>query len=381
MGRLAFIACLQLAASGCLDGYSGVPQMQDAGTDDAAPNNNPDPVADFQNKLLPILVGADGISGACGACHAKALSGSPQFLAPPDALKSALAFPGIIGATPDMSRMYVKGTHEGRAFTDDEKMQVGAWIVEWNLFKPKAQDAGADKPIITPFTPSFTGPNLIDLSVLDPAFMGMKMTFDAKMVGNSIELSSINVKTPQTSGVHIVHPLFVMWDTQYNPTPDPVDSFSNLDETVPPSNTMALGPGTLLMPSFGTGWKLNIVFTTIEKKGVVMTGGDGGTVTFGCKDVAGFTQNATGPLSTNCTSCHGGANQTATSAFDLSKLASDAATACNNAKGEVNLMDPKMSALFRYPDPSSGITHPFKFAAGAETSFQTSVTLWINNEK
>ena len=52
------------------------------------------------------------------------------------------------------------------------------------------------------------------------------------MVGTSIELTNLKVPTPAATGVHVVHPVFVIWDQILNPSPDPIDSFSGLDETV-----------------------------------------------------------------------------------------------------------------------------------------------------
>src|SRR5205085_412226 len=87
---------------------------------------------------------------------------------------------------------------------------------------------GTTKPTVKPFTPVMNGTggsNVVDLSVLDAAFAGQKVTFDAKMVGTSLQLSNIKVVAAAAMGVHVVHPVFVTWDQNLAPTPDPVDSF------------------------------------------------------------------------------------------------------------------------------------------------------------
>ena len=71
------------------------------------------------------------------------------------------------------------------------------------------------------------------------------------MVGTNIELSTILIKTSASMGLHVAHPLWVTWDAAMDAaTPDPVDSFSNLDETVFAASSAAMGPGTLLLPNF-----------------------------------------------------------------------------------------------------------------------------------
>ena len=51
-----------------------------------------------------------------------------------------------------------------------------------------------------------------------------------KATGPSID--NLQLVASASTGVHVSHPLFVIWDQNLDPTPDPVDSFSNLDETV-----------------------------------------------------------------------------------------------------------------------------------------------------
>jgi hypothetical protein len=290
-----------------------------------------------------------------------------------------LGYPGLINTTPDTSRIYVKGVHEGPGLTATQKPVVADWINLWAKLKPMALDGGAARPAVMPFAP-IMGANTVDLSVLDPTLAGVKVTFTASMVGDVLHLGTITVETPPNAGVHLVHPLWVTWDANMVPTPDPVDSFSNLDETVAASSTTAMGPGSLFLPNFASTMMLNVVFMTIEAKGEM---GDGGTVgTLGCKNVTSWTNAAKPQLANNCASCHGGNNASATGAFPLQTANGDTQN-CANTLGEVDVNTPANSRLYSYPNPANpNNNHPFHFPDTTTfQSFMTAVNPWIANEK
>jgi hypothetical protein len=394
--RLVSLACA-IALSGCLpsfsvDGPGGDPNNPgnpgdpnnpgggDAGVDPLAdlsplPDLAIDPVAVFNEQVAPIL------NMSCAGCHNKTGGIGPGFLEPhPDILTTMLGYPGLINTTPDTSRVYVKGVHEGPALTATQKPIVAEWINLWAKLKPKSMDGGAAHPTVMPFAPTM-GANSIDLSVLEPALAGMTVTFNASMVGTTLHLSSIVVTASSSAGVHMVHPLWVTWDANMVPTPDPVDSFSNLDETVQMGSTQAMGPGTLFLPNFATGtMMLNVVFMTIEAKGTMGDGGTGGTL--GCKNVGGWTNDAKTPLANSCTSCHGGANASATGAFPLQAANGDTQN-CANTLGEVDVNTPANSRIYSYPNPANGgNNHPFHFPdATTFQNFQNTVNQWIATEK
>ncbi len=368
--RAIILFAIAAAASGCLgsalgngDGGAGGGPGGPGGPADMTP----DIVGQFYSQVAPIL------TPACGGCHGMTGTNAPAFmLAQPDMLKNLLSYPGIIGSTPEKSRLYMKGQHEGPAFTPDQAPIISNWITFYNANRPMT-DGGDAKPTIAPFTPSMTATNTIDLSALDATLAGVKLTFTAKMVGTSIELQNLKLVAPATTGVHVTHPLFVIWDQNLNPTPDPVDSFSNLDETVYAGQTAALGPGTLLMPNFASGDLLNVVFTLIEPKA---GGTDGGTVT-GCKALTMFVNNVKPLLQQNTctTNCHVGTQPTAGLKMD----ATPDSTLCQNLLGEINTTTPASSPLLLQPDPAQNNGHPQKI--NPFTNFQTAVTNWINAEK
>ncbi len=370
IARVLTLVMIASAATGCLgsaltngDGGAG-----SGGTGGGAVDMAPDVVGTFYAQVAPIL------TPACGGCHGMTGTPAPAFMvAQPDLLQNLLAYPGIVGSSPQKSRLYMKGQHEGPAFTPDQQMTVGAWITMFNQVKGNS-DGGDAKPSIAPFTPSMTAANTIDLAPLDPSLTGVKVSFTAKMVGTSIQLSALKVTTPASTGVHVVHPIFVIWDQNLNPTPDPVDSFSNLDETVFAGSSSPLGPGTLLMPNFAAGSLLSVAFTLAEPK--MGATGDGGTV-MGCKALTMFVNNVKPLLQQNTctTNCHVGATPTAGLKMD----ATPDATLCQNLLGEINTTTPAMSKLLTQPDPAQNNGHPQK--VNPFTAFQTAVTNWINAEK
>jgi len=364
-----------LTLSGCLGGYTpdDSPDMTPLGTDGGT--MGVDVIADFNMNVAPILVGADGKSGACGACHAIAAGAGPAFLLPkPDLYTTVTSYPSLIGKSPETSRLYAKGVHEGPALTSDQASVISGWIIEYNAFKPAVMDGGAVKPSIAPFTPSTTATNTIDLSVLDPLLVGQNISFTAKVLGSSIELSNIKINTAPMNGVHIVHPLWVTWDQSFNATPDPVDSFSNLDQTVYGMTSAPMGPGTLILPGWSATSKLSVVFVQIEPK---MGGADGGTVGGACKSLQTFVSQVKPLLQANCTACHVGANPTAGLSFDFG--ANSDATVCMNALTEINTTTPTSSLLLQRPNPAVNDSHPRKIANYAP--YQAAVTNWINLEK
>jgi hypothetical protein len=370
--RAFTLIVLTATATGCLgsalNGDDGNGGGATGGTGGGNVDMAPDVVGQFYANVEPI------ITPACAGCHGVTGTTAPAFMvAQPDLLKNLLAYPSIIGPTPQKSRLYMKGLHEGPAFTPDQLTVVGDWITFFNANR-SAGDGGDAKPTIAPFTPSMTAANTIDLAPLDVTLSGVKVTFDAQMVGTSIELKNLKMTAPASTGVHVVHPVFVIWDQNLTPTPDPVDSFSNLDETVFSGQTSALGPGTLLMPNFAAGDLLSVAFTVAEPK----TGSADGGTTAGCKALAMFVANVKPLLTGNgCAgSCHVGATPTAGLKWD----ATPDSTLCQNALTEINTTTPAMSQLLLQPDPAQGGNgHPVK--VNPFTTFQTTVTAWINAEK
>src|SRR5579859_5698764 len=106
-----------LVAVGCLGTFSLAPDGGDA-------------VSTFNATVAPIL------SSSCGACHGHVGGIGPAFLEPkPDMLTTLLAWPGLVGLTPETSRIYAKGMHEGPALSADQAPIVSSWIKQYNAEK------------------------------------------------------------------------------------------------------------------------------------------------------------------------------------------------------------------------------------------------------
>jgi hypothetical protein len=303
-------------------------------------------------------------------CH-KNTPSIPPFLADP--MLPTLLGSGLIGDTPANSRLYTKGAHNGPAFSTDQAMKVASWIVLYNANKPSAGDMGTSGPMITPFVPTTgTMTNVIDLGALNPQLAGQTIRFNAEMIGSSIRLSQIVVNAAPTMGVQMKSPLWVIWDSNGIPSPDPVDSFGGLDLTVYQTETRTMGPGTLILTGFKPGSKLNVVFNAIQPKS-----GTAPVLTTGCKSVAMF-----GPvrtiLATQCYNCHAAG----TAGLTMSAALSDA-DMCANVRGEIDTTTPANSRLLQKPNPAvaghNGANQ--KLPAATFTNFQTAVNNWINAEK
>src|SRR3954447_13816231 len=108
-------------------GAAGAPAGRGGGGSGGAVDMAPDVVGQFYSQIEPV------ITPACGGCHAVTGTTAPAFMvAQPDLLQNILQYPGIIGSSPEKSRMYMKGLHEGPAFTPDQKQAVGDWITFFN---------------------------------------------------------------------------------------------------------------------------------------------------------------------------------------------------------------------------------------------------------
>jgi hypothetical protein len=367
-----------LVPAGCLDGESGSdPVSRNRGAPTDSPDLSVDYAALFSANVEPIL------TTYCSACHNRAGGIGPGFLEPkPDVLTTVLGHPGLIGTTPENSRILEKGAHEGPALTLLEALPIAEWIKIYNQRKlTEGGDGGAPKPAIVPF-PAAIGANIIDLSTLDPSLEGQTVTFNAKLLGSSqIELSSIKVNAARTTGIHLQHPLWVTWDLRMNPTPDPGDNFATLDQTVFAAGSEPMGLGLLVLP-YTPSQSLSVVFGLIEPK----AGGSGaGSGMLACKNVAGFSaakSQLTGAAGIACSNCHAQQGNAAL-AFNLvgiAQAANDQAV-CLSVRGEVDPEAPANSTLYKRVDPAGPAHTGGKLTPPQLTELRTAMDAWITSEK
>lgn len=338
-----------------------------------------------------------GFMDNCGACHKPGGIASTPFLQEPDVYQSVRSWPGIITKNVNDSILLTWSAgqtgHSGPEIdspnlvtcddagancevTGSMKDAVVAWLEEEAKgIVIEASDAG---PQIEPVAPIF-GFNAVYLDALGPDFVGMALTFSAKqLTDSSIELDDIEFHPTSTGGAHVVHPLFVVHPVGLDPSPDPIDSFSNIDSYFEPGVSGLLGPGLLVLTNWSPGARLSIAFELIEPYAGMGAGDDAGTAPGACGSPDLFDTDAKAPLQAACFGCHGGGNQQANAALDMSKLTSDPAAACGQILNRVKPNDPENSQIFINTDPGGGAAHPYKFpSAAAWEDFKDALTPWI----
>jgi hypothetical protein len=288
--------------------------------------NDPNDPRNPNNRLTPEEAAFRAVEGDlqknCGkTCHDTGAYAPtpPTFLAGPDVYKSIKAHPGIVVRDVYASALLAKGPHAGPAVSADPEFEkkVVAWL---------EAEALAIQSQALPTTPPMTlvsGPNDIDLS---PACVGgltgVHLKFDAEMVGTMLSLSKMVIVAPAGQDVHVLQPRFVRVlptpkEDGTTDVPDPADSFSNSDQTVPGGKETPLAPGSVLFSN--ASWrpfdlatdKIRIEVAKLEP-GKVSVIANAAT----CKNVQGFVQNVlpsmrgqAGGFNLNCANgnCHGAA--------------------------------------------------------------------------
>ncbi|MBX3199306.1 MAG: hypothetical protein KF894_14330 [Labilithrix sp.] len=285
------------------------------------PNNDPNGANVPPEEVAFRALEAD-LLNVCGrTCHdtGKYTPPAPMFLEGPDVYKSVKGHPGIINRDVYASAFLTKGQHAGPAVSYDGEFEkkVVAWL---------EAEALAIRAIPLPTTPPTTiksGANDIDLT---PAAVGgltgVRLKFSASLVGSMLSLSDIELVAPAGQDVHILQPRFVRVlpapkDDGTTDVPDPADSFSNSDQTVPGGASTPLAPGSVLFTH--ESWrpfdlakdKLRIEVMKLQpgKVSVIAAAAQ-------CKDVPGFVANVLpsmrgqgGGFGLNCAggNCHGNA--------------------------------------------------------------------------
>lgn len=346
-------------------------------------------------KELFAALEADFVA-ACASCHIPAGLADRPFLALPDRYQSVISWPGIITKDPKQSLLLTypvsgSGAHANGKNLDSADLKdtlmpkITAWLAAEGAAIADPIDMA--KPTIAPVAP-IMGFNALYLTPLDKDLEGVAITFNANALTDmTLELTDIQVHTTTKTGVHIVHPLFVVYPKNKDADPDPVDNFGGLDAYYDKNTSGDLGTGTVLLTNWVPEAKLSIVFETVEPYtvgGGMGGAGGGGTGTGGgCTDVAEFMASAQPRFKTSCFGCHGGGNAQANAAVDMSKLDTDPASACGQIKNRVKPADPPNSQIFITTDPGGTAAHPFKFGGnqGQFDTFKSNVSLWIQAEQ
>jgi hypothetical protein len=278
----------------------------------------------------------------------------PAFLAPPDAYKSIKGQPGIVVRDVYTSALLTKGPHAGPAVSGDPEFEkkVVAWL-EAEAIAIQSQQLPSTPPVTV-----VAGPNDVDLSpACASGLTGVHLEFEAAMLGSMLSLSKITLVAPAGQDVHILQPKFVRVlpqpkDGSVN-VPDPADSFSNSDQTVPGGKETALAPGSVVFshaswrPFDMAADKIRIEITKLEPGKVSVI-----SAAATCKDVQGFTDKVLpsmrgqGGFNLNCSqaNCHG---QAAIGNMNLG--ANDNNLMCQQVLGKLNQANIGQSLIVTKP--------------------------------
>jgi hypothetical protein len=295
------------------------------------------------------------------------------------------------------SRVLTKGLHEGPQLTAEQSSALLLWVQA----ERDAVNHDPDHPMPVLATPAAavqmcTGgdpdnaagtcpTNHIALSMIPAAgaaIPGAEIAFTAQGLGSGLYLTNLAV-TGGTAGVYMEHLLFVSVPMGKDPFPDQIDRYFATKLNIKAGTTSPLDGGTEDFIGFVATDMLEIHFKTIQAYKPDTTG----TTPSGCKVLASFKTNAQTQLSTNCASCHAGANASATAAMDITKINAatdaDVLNACNQVRTRINFQTTDQSGFYLAPNPGSATNHPFKFNnnAAAFTAFKTAMDVWVKAEQ
>lgn len=326
----------------------------------------------------------------CGGCHQAQGAADAPFLGSGDVYAAITSWPGIVVPVASQSILLTHpgdpshGGGQAPDLSEGLRTKVLDWLKKEAAELPKPEeDAGT---YIPPFKPLTGGAfNTIYLDPLGDEFKNMSISFIATELGADpaaptiLELEDITVHPVGQAPLHIVHPLFTVYPKSGDPEPDPVDSFSTLDQTFTIGGTATLGTGTLILTNWQKDAYLGVAFETIEVEGG--GGADGGLTA--CNSIALFQSNVVPAMQYCADTCHGGALELAQDTMDLSMLAAmPPDEACIQVRARIVPGDPASSPILLVTDPTKQAVHMYKFQGNLVkyNDFKTKVTPWIQAE-
>jgi hypothetical protein len=306
-----------------------------------------------------------------GGCHQLGTTlSAPKWLAGPDDYATVKAYPGIVVQDVYSSKLENRpANHPAACLVDPGNEALLAQVTTWLTAEAAVltQTPLAASTTVDPSTGS------VDLSGAATGINGAKITFTATQQGDLMQFQNVELVAPTGSGVHIVSPIFAELPAS-GPEVDNTD-FSTLDLTAPAGAKGQISP-VFYFPGWVAGSKLKIEFQLIES--VSSTGSDAGSSTT-CLDLTDFQNSAAVSMKANCVTCHGGGNPTATSSMDLTALnTSDYATACTQARTQVNTTTPAQSNVLLAP--LQKVSHPVMVFSSTSTTGYTQIQTWVNKE-
>ena len=308
-----------------------------------------------------------------GACHQMGTTlGAPQWLGavPANEYKTITAYPGIITSDIYSSKLENRpANHPAACLIDPGNETLLAQVTTW-LTAEAAALAAIPLPASATVDPA-TGS--VDLSPAATGLTGAKITFTATQQGDLLRFSNVMLVAPASTGVHIVSPIFAEIPTT-GPEVDNTD-YSTTDLTVAAGASGQISP-VFYFQNWVVGSKLKIEFQKIET--ATVQGSDAGSSST-CKDLTDFQNSAAVSMKANCTSCHAGGNTSATNSMNLTALNNnDYATACTQARTQVNLTTPAQSNVLLAP--LQQVTHPVKVFGSNTATGYVQIQTWVNKE-
>jgi hypothetical protein len=332
------------------------------------------------------------LTAVCGKCHKAQGSADAPFIAGDNVderYTSITAWPGIVVSDPNLSILM---THPGEPShgggeAPDVPAKIKPQVLEWLTAEAESLPEGESDicPSVKPFKPLVGGAfNTVYLGELGPDFEFMSISFNAEALGGTtaeptmLRLANLTVHTVAGKPLHIVHPLFTVYYPAEKPDPDPIDSFSNVDQTFTIDGNPKLGTGEIVLTNWRKGAYLGVAFQIIEVYGG--TPGAGGT----CKSLPTFVAQVVPAMQTCMSECHGGKDPQAKGTMDLSELnLAMPEAACIQVRSRITPGVPETSQIIRMPDPAGFEVHKYKFLGDITkyNDFKAKVTPWIMAEQ
>ncbi len=379
----AFSALVFLACSSSSDDPGGTTNGE-GGVVDA------EPLFRVVQKDLIIRCG-----GANGSCHVKGAV-APHWLGDPDPYLSAKKYPGIIPATQETgdSTILTQVAHTGPTLKAYPELfdHVASWITA---------EIGAP-PL--PNTGSFsvaTGLNVVNLNTVGSGLDGARITFlGSDGTNGTLSLTAIRIFAPQNANLKLDSPFFVKLPRDGKVKAEPTVNGFQGELTVPAGTSVDFYTGTMILTGWDPNGSLKISFKKIES-----TPGQGPSAAcaaldlFNSKalpamqtqiDITDDDQNDGGTFDGgvigkgSCIGCHGRDVGTdpitpAISAMDLRAFGTDPASACANARTQINFADKAKSLIILNPTGKANPNHPIKPLADSDPVMQ-GINAWVQAE-
>lgn len=331
----------------------------------------------FEQVVLP------GLMSECGACHQLGGSADHPFMAEPDPYVSIVSWPGVVVEDPAKSIIVVhpnEASHgAGQAPPISEELR--AKVLQWLEMEAKniPEVEGSLVYQVTPFKPILGGAlNTIYFDDIDPTLQYASVSFNAKELTDTLlQLKNLEIHPVEGQSIHIVHPLFTVYPKDAAADPDPIDSFSGVDQIFTlDTGDVVLGTGEVILTNWQKDAYLGIAFENIANNG-------GGGPPAGCYDPVKFMNEVVPQMQYCADTCHGGNNPQANATMDLSQLNADPPdAACAQVRARITPGDPEESQIIDVTDPTQQIQHMYKFAGNKNKymTFKTAVSPWIISE-